>query len=828
MYIRKNLTVSKELEYEQHIETSVKIFRMIRGFRSGGHFAAQLDPLSTFQNESHLTKYMRQKHPWLADKEGDLPAVVNFMNNGKGYDFSVFNLEDVDREKPFYLGDTEYFKYRTYISVNDVVKLLVQTYCGSVGVEVMHIKDNEKRKWLFEEVESTYGPKDWNVSSPQEQRKSFERLLRADHTASFLGKFYASSKIFGIDGCEALLPALWTLAEEGARSGVEAIEIGMSHRGRLNTLHNFLCKPLSSICNKFSENEYQSGDIKFHLGARAQIEVDLSDSQESTHSLHVSLCANPSHLEMVYPVVIGKTKAKQIHINDTEKKKVVPLLLHGDAAFIGQGIVAETMQLSSLPDYSVGGAVHVVINNQIGFTTDATMGRSSSHCTSAAYMIDAPVFHVNGDDIDAVVAVCRLAMRYRQKFNSDCVVDIVCYRRYGHNSLDDPRVTQPVMYKLIDQHPRALSIYSKKLIDSKVLRKKDIDTLSTSIMSENEREFEQSKEYVPDQYEWLSSNWQGVAISDMKNRPYNQTGCRMSTLLKVGKSLCTYPKDFKLHDHIKRVIKYREKVFSTGKGVNMSLAESLAFGSLLHRWSPDAEVGLRGISEEQRRFLDLDDVPRVGVSVVPHPNVHVRLSGQDVIRGTFNQRHAAIFDQETEEPYVQLNNLVGEEAANCSTLDVVNSSLSEAAVLAFEYGYSLGNELALTLWEAQFGDFANVAQAIIDNFIACGESKWNNWSSLVLLLPHGYDGQGPEHSSARVERFLQLLDESEDTIPGDVDDFDADEIMRTFDTLVEGGQVEVTFNENEEAMISRKKLVDALFSFAYNKGFYSANIYFKY
>lgn len=532
-YTRKNPSRDMLPEYEEHIETSVKMFRMIRGFRAGGHLAAQLDPLSSYRNECDLTWYMRQKHPWLANNGDDLPVVVNFMNNGGEYDFSVFKLEDVDREKPYYLGDSEYAKYRTYVSVNELVSLLVRTYCGSVGVEAMHIKDSVKRKWLFSQVEYTYGPRKWSVSSPYQQRKTFERLLRADHTATFLGKYYASVKTFGVDGCEALLPALWTLAEEGASLGVEAIEIGMSHRGRMNTLHNFLRKPLSSICNKFSENEYQSGDIKFHLGARAQIDIDPMEDQASGATMHLSLSANPSHLEMVYPVVIGKTKAKQTFINDTEKRKVIPLLLHGDAAFIGQGIVPETMQLSSLPDYSVGGAVHVVINNQIGFTTDATMGRSSLHCTSAAYMIDAPVFHVNADDVDAVVAVCRLAMQYRQKFNSDCVVDLVCYRRYGHNSLDDPRVTQPVMYKLIEDHPRVLSLYSKKLLDAKVITQAEIDELSRSVMEENMQEFDQSKEYVPDKYEWLSSNWQGAAISDMKNRPYNPTGCRMSTLMKV-------------------------------------------------------------------------------------------------------------------------------------------------------------------------------------------------------------------------------------------------------------------------------------------------------
>lgn len=531
---RRNVSRVDQPEFEEHIETSIKMFRMIRGFRAGGHFAAQLDPLSSYRNECDLTKYMRQKHPWLANVGEDMPAVVKFMNNGGKYDYSVFKLEDVDKDKPYYIGDTQYAKYRTYVTVKELTALLVRSYCGNVGVEVMHIKDNTKRLWLFEQVEYNYGPKEWNLSSPQQQRKSFKHLMRADHTAAFLGKFYASSKVFGVDGAEALLPALWTLAEEGANLGVEAIEIGMSHRGRLNTLHNFLCKPLSSICNKFSENEYQSGDIKFHLGARAQINVELNENQAAAKTVHLSLCANPSHLEMVYPVVIGKTKAKQIFINDTEKRKVVPLLLHGDAAFIGQGIVAETMQLSSLPDYSVGGAVHVVINNQIGFTTDATMGRSSSHCTSAAYMIDAPVFHVNGDDVDAVVSVCRLAMQYRQKFNADCVVDIVCYRRYGHNSLDDPRVTQPVMYKLIDEHPRVLSMYAKKLVDAKVMTQEEIDKMSAEIMKSNEEEFEQSKEYVPDKYEWLSSNWQGVAISDMKDRPYNQTGCRMSTLLKAS------------------------------------------------------------------------------------------------------------------------------------------------------------------------------------------------------------------------------------------------------------------------------------------------------
>lgn len=571
-YSRNSSGRELQPEHEEHIETSIKMFRMIRGFRSGGHFAAQLDPLSSYRNECDLTRYMRQKHPWLASIGEDMPVVVKFMNNGGQYDFSAFKLENVDRDKPYFVGDTEFAKYRTYLSVNELTSLLVKAYCGNVGVEVMHIKDSTKRNWLFEQIEYNYGPRGWNVSSHHQQRKTFKKLLRADHTAAFLGKFYASSKIFGIDGAEALLPALWTLAEEGSNLGVEAIEIGMAHRGRLNTLHNFLCKPLSSICNKFSENELQSGDIKFHLGARAQIEIELDENQLSAKTMHLSLSANPSHLEMVYPVVIGKTKAKQIFINDTGKKKVIPLLLHGDAAFIGQGIVAETMQLSSLPDYSVGGAVHLVINNQIGFTTEATMGRSSSHCTSAAYMIDAPVFHVNADDVDAVVAVCRLAMQYRQKFNTDCVVDLVCYRRYGHNSLDDPRLTQPVMYKLIDAHPRVLSLYSKKLIEANVLTQEQIDAISTEVMKANEEEFKQSKEYVPDKYEWLSSNWQGIAISDMKNRPYNQTGCQMSILMLVSIYLLHYVT--LLDSFYKRLVKHCAIIRSISKHINISRTSS--------------------------------------------------------------------------------------------------------------------------------------------------------------------------------------------------------------------------------------------------------------
>mmetsp|Transcript_3340 Transcript_3340/g.4762 ORF Transcript_3340/g.4762 Transcript_3340/m.4762 type:complete len:903 (+) Transcript_3340:426-3134(+) len=606
----------------------------------------------------------------------------------------------------------------------------------------------------------------WTLSKVSDKMRIFELLLRTDHTATFLNKRFPNAKVFGIEGCESLIPGLWGILEEVSKLGCEGIEMGMAHRGRMNVLHNFFQKPLSSICNNFHESEpSELGDVKYHLGTRVQLTVRGED--EKDRIVHISLAANPSHLEAVNPVVIGKCKAKQFFIGDATMKKVCPLLLHGDASFSGQGIVPETLELSDLPDYTVGGSIHIVINNQIGFTTDPRSARTSYHCTNSAKGVGAPIFHVNGDDVEAVVVVCKLAAAFRQQFGKDVVVDIVCYRRHGHNSQDDPSITQPLTYSLIQSHPTTLQIYFEKLKSSGVLSDDDFRQISSKVWTEFEADFKDSLNYKPNPLEWLASNWQGAAIGSLiSTRPYNQTGVRLATLSTVGNALTYIPPHIEVHKDIMKLIKSRQKALDSGEGFTMAFAEALAFGCLMTKYSPDLQAGLRGLTADQRTLENANNVEfnTLDVQLQEHPSVHIRLSGQDVIRGTFNQRHAAIYCQKSiSPPYWQLNNLNVKEQASIS---VCNSSLSEAAVLAFEYGYSLSNEMALTIWEAQFGDFANNAQTVIDNFIAAGEHKWNNHSSLVLLLPHGYDGQGPEHSSGRIERFLQLVDDDEDSIPG--------------------------------------------------------------
>ena len=710
----------------------------------------------------------------------NLDVVRLLRNYPDKLDLRIFGLESISS---FEL-DNEIIRGipRTTWSVVETIDFLVATYCSNVGVEYSHVENDAQRKWIEDKVEGNLGPSKWALDCTQKRLEVFNCLLRTDHTALFLNRKFPNAKVFGIEGCESLIPGLWAMLEEAVNHGCEGIEMGMAHRGRMNILHNFLQKPLSTICNHFHESEpSELGDVKYHLGTRAHLKVKASNGQE--RSIHVSLAANPSHLEAVNPVVIGKCKAKQFFIGDKTMKKICPILLHGDASFSGQGIVPETLELSDLPDYTVGGSVHIVINNQIGFTTDPRSARTSYHCTNSAKGVGAPIFHVNGDDVEAVVVVCKLAMAFRQQFGRDVVVDIVCYRRHGHNSQDDPSITQPQTYKLIETHPTALQIYFEKLQRLGVITEDNFESISNLIWNEYDVDFKNSLTYKPDPLEWLASNWQGAAIGNLiSSRPYNQTGVKLETLHTVGKALVYLPPDIHVHKDIDKLIKSRQRMLETGEGVTMAFAEALAFGCLMTKYNPESFPGLRGLSVDQRTIESAHavDFKAMDVLMQEHPSVHIRLSGQDVIRGTFNQRHAAIYCQKTNSaPYWQLNNLHVKEQA---TISVCNSSLSEAAVLAFEYGYSLSNEMALTIWEAQFGDFANNAQAIIDNFIASGEHKWNNHSSLVLLLPHGYDGQGPEHSSGRMERFLQLVDDDEDSIPGK-SSFSQAEMQAGFDAL---------------------------------------------
>jgi 2-oxoglutarate dehydrogenase E1 component len=608
-------------------------------------------------------------------------------------------------------------------TIREVLKRLKETYCGTIGVEYMHIQERDQCDWIRERFET---PRKY--SFPAEDRmRILDRLAWADQFERFLNTKYKQSKRFGLDGCESLIPGLKALVDTASDLGVNSIVIGMPHRGRLNVLANVVRKPLKVIFNEFNGgvvtpelgDEYSpSGDVKYHLG------TSYNRPTRSGKHVHLSLVANPSHLEAVDPVVEGKTRAKQHYANDTERSQVMPIIMHGDAAFAGQGVVYETLHLSYLKNYTTGGTIHVIVNNQIGFTTDPKSSRSSLYCTDVAKTIGAPIFHVNGDDPEAVVHVMQLAAAWRQTFKKDVIVDIVCYRRYGHNEIDQPHFTQPIMYQKIEQQVPILKKYSDQLIADKVITKEQYDEMIKTITGIYEQGFQEGLKTVPRASEWLESRWEGFKSPAQLAR-ISQTGIPEETLKKIGQVLYTLPEGFTPHKTLKKNMGEKAAMFETGKGFDWATAEALAFGSLM---------------------LEKN---------------HVRLSGQDVERGTFSHRHAVLHDQKDGSTYTPLSHLSPEQAA----FTVSNSSLSEFAVLGFELGYSLENPNSLILWEAQFGDFANGAQVIIDQFISSGEMKWMRQSGLTLLLPHGYDGAGPEHSSARLERFLQLCDSDPTKVP---------------------------------------------------------------
>lgn len=525
-----------------------------------------------------------------------------------------------------------------------------------------------------------------------------------------------------------MIPGMKEMFDRAADRGVESIVIGTAHRGRLNVLGNVVRKPLRQIFSEFSggtkpadEVGYTgSGDVKYHLG------TSYDRPTRGGKTIHLSVVANPSHLEAVNPVVVGKTRAKQYYSNDTDRTKNMGVLVHGDGSFAGQGVVFETLHLSALPNFTTGGTIHIVINNQLAFTTEPTAGRSSQYCTDVAKALDAPIFHVNGDDTEAVIHVCELAAEWRQTFHTDVVVDLVCYRRFGHNEIDEPTFTQPTMYQVIRNHPATLDIYQQKLLESGHITKEDIERMEKKINSILQEEFENSKDYVPRKRDWLSAYWAGFKSPEQISRIRN-TGVKPEILQRVGQAVSTLPENFKPHRAVKRIYDQRALSIETGEGVDWALAEALAFATLIVEGN------------------------------------HVRLSGQDVERGTFSHRHAVVHDQETGELYCPLDHIIMNQ--NEEMFTVSNSSLSEFAVLGFELGYSMENPNSLVLWEAQFGDFANGAQVIFDNFLSSGESKWLRLAGLVCLLPHGFDGQGPEHSSARLERYLQMSDDNPYIIP---------------------------------------------------------------
>ncbi|AQX19019.1 MULTISPECIES: 2-oxoglutarate dehydrogenase E1 component [unclassified Bartonella] len=690
----QNGKMSREEYIIQATRDSVHALMMIRAFRARGHLHAQLDPLKLAGN--------REDYKELSPE--------------------AYGFSPADYERPIFIDNVLGLEYAT---IPQMLEILNRTYCSTIGVEYMHISDPAQKAWIQERIE---GP-DKQIAFTQKGKKAIlNKLIEAEGFEQFLDVKYKGTKRFGLDGSEALIPALEQIIKRSGALGVQEIVFGMAHRGRLNVLSQVLEKPHRAIFHEFKGGSYKpddvegSGDVKYHLGTSADREFDGK-------KVHLSLLPNPSHLEIVDPVVIGKARAKQdqlIGYNRTEvvplseRSKVLPLLIHGDAAFSGQGVIQETFGLSDLRGYRVAGSIHVIINNQIGFTTNPRFSRSSPYPSDVAKMIDAPIFHVNGDDPEAVVFVAKVATEFRQIFHKPVVIDMFCYRRYGHNEGDEPSFTQPLMYKAIRNHKTTVQLYSNQLIAEGVIDPQEVEQKKQMWRDKLESEFEASASYKPDKADWLDGSWTGIkAASSSDEQRYGMTGVELKTLKEIGRKLVEVPSDFHIHKTIQRFLNNRVQMFESGEGIDWATAEALAFGSLCLEGSP------------------------------------VRLSGEDVERGTFSQRHAVLYDQENEARYIPLNNLQQGQAI----YEVVNSMLSEEAVLGFEYGYSLAEPRGLTLWEAQFGDFSNGAQVIFDQFISSAERKWLRMSGLVCLLPHGFEGQGPEHSSARLERFLQLCAE---------------------------------------------------------------------
>jgi 2-oxoglutarate dehydrogenase E1 component len=661
---------------------SIRALQLIRSYRVRGHLEADLDPLGLKPISPHA--------------ELD-PVTYGF---GPG-----------DMDRPIYIGNVMGIETAT---LRQIMAQVRATYCGKIGVEFMHIQDPAQKAWIQDRIESIRNQTDFTAKG---KRAILERLTAAEQFERFLDRKYTGTKRFGLDGSETLIPALEQILKRGSQLGINEVVIGMAHRGRLNVLANFMDKPFAAIFSEFQGNPANpedvqgSADVKYHLGTSSDREFD-------GRNVHLSLTANPSHLEAVNTVVLGKVRAKQRQKKDAERSQIMALLLHGDAAFAGQGLVAETLDLSDLKGYRTGGTIHFLINNQIGFTTNPVQSRSGPYCSEVAKIVQAPIFHVNGDDPEAVVHVARIAVEFRQQFKKDVVLDMFCYRRFGHNESDEPAFTQPLMYKTIAKHPTTRAIYAERLVKDGTIAAGEGEQMSSAFQKRLEQEFEAAASYKPNKADWLEGAWSGLATASGDDRR-GETSVAVETLKRVGTALTRVPADFNANRKIIRLLEQRSQMLESGEGIDWATGEALAFGTLLDE------------------------------------GFAVRLSGQDCGRGTFSQRHAVLCDQENERQYIPLNNI---KPGQCE-LEVIDSPLSEAGVLGFEYGFSLAEPKALVIWEAQFGDFANGAQVIIDQFISSGEAKWLRMSGLVMLLPHGYEGQGPEHSSARPERYLQLCAE---------------------------------------------------------------------
>ncbi|PGH11659.1 oxoglutarate dehydrogenase (succinyl-transferring), E1 component [Polytolypa hystricis UAMH7299] len=688
------------------VSNHLKVQLLVRAYQARGHHKAKIDPLG-IRVETDAFGY----------------------NKPKELELSHYGFTEKDLGQEFELGPGILPRFETEtrkkMTLREIIAACEKIYCGSYGVEYIHIPDRVPCDWIRDRVEI---PQPYKYSV-DEKRRILDRLIWSSSFEAFLATKFPNDKRFGLEGCESLVPGMKALIDRSVEYGVKDIVIGMPHRGRLNVLSNVVRKPNESIFSEFSgttePSDEGSGDVKYHLG------MNFERPTPSGKRVQLSLVANPSHLEAEDPVVLGKTRAIQ-HYNNDEKdyNTAMGVLLHGDAAFAAQGVVYETMGFHALPAYSTGGTIHLIVNNQIGFTTDPRFARSTPYCSDIAKAIDAPVFHVNADDVEALNHVCQMAADWRAEFKSDVVIDIVCYRKQGHNETDQPAFTQPLMYKRIATQTSQLEKYVDKLIKEKTFTKDDIDEHKKWVWGMLNDSFDRSKDYQPTGKEWLTSAWNGFkSPKELANEvlPHLPTGLPEETLKSLGDKLGTVPEGFNVHRNLKRIMANRKKTVEEGQNIDWSTAEALAFGSLC--------------SEGH----------------------HVRVSGQDVERGTFSQRHAVVHDQENETTFTALQHVAPDQG----TFVIANSSLSEFGVLGFEYGYSLTSPNALVMWEAQFGDFANNAQCIIDQFIASGESKWLQRSGLVMSLPHGYDGQGPEHSSGRIERYLQLCNEDPRVFPAE-------------------------------------------------------------
>jgi len=682
-------------DVEAAARDSARALALIHAYQSHGHLRAHLDPLS------------------FAAKPEDYHLL-----SPEHYGFTA-----ADYDRTIFINGALGMKSAT---LRQILERLQALYCGTIGAEFMHITDPRRRAWVEVKLASA---ERFSALSRDEKKRLLQRLIEAEGFEKFLDTKYKGTKRFGLDGGESMIPAMDAIIRRAVQSGAREVEFGMAHRGRLNVLTQILKKPHAAMFHEFKGGMNKpadvpgSGDVKYHLG------WSLDDEVEG-QAVHMSLLPNPSHLEIADPVLLGKTRARQDDLAGAARRdcmegvdyalrdKILPILIHGDAAFAGQGVVAEMFALSNLKGYTVGGQVHFIVNNQIGFTTNVESSRSGVYASEPAKMIEAPIFHVNGDDPEAVLFVSALAAEYRHEFHVPVVVDMICYRRYGHNEGDEPSFTQPLMYKNIRAHKSVVEIYGEKLIAEGVITAAELEAGQKAWHDKMAEAFDAG--YEPKKADWLDGAWKGIVPSDgTEEQSRGKTGLPIEKLREIGEKLTQFPEGFQLHRTVERVMDNRRKMMESGEGLDWGMGEALAFGSLVAEGHP------------------------------------IRLSGEDVERGTFSHRHSVVYDQGKQARYIPLNHI----AAGQALYEPVNSLLSEEAVLAYEYGYSLANPNNLTIWEAQFGDFANGAQTVFDQFISAAEQKWLRMSGLVCLLPHGFEGQGPEHSSARLERYLQLCAE---------------------------------------------------------------------